>query len=152
MSSSKPGAGQDALLRDLDRSCPVRKLVEFPKGFRHWSSVARVSAMAAVFSFASAGVAQQALYPLKEGIQQPFSSSDIPSWIKLDFELRGRTDDMSAQGLVPGKDRAYEETRVWGGMTVTPTKWLTGMGSSWTHMRWVFRWRTRRRICVTPST
>jgi hypothetical protein len=110
----------------LDRSSPVRKWVEFTKGIRHWLSVARVSAMAAVFSFASSGIAQQALYPLKEGIQQPFHSSDIPSWMKLDFELRGRTDDMSAQGLVPGKDRAYEETRVWGGMTVTPTQWLTG--------------------------
>jgi hypothetical protein len=110
----------------LDRSSPVRKWVEFTKGIRHWLSVARVSAMAAVFSFASSGIAQQALYPLKEGIQQPFHSSDIPSWMKLDFELRGRTDDMSAQGLVLGKDRAYEETRVWGGMTVTPTQWLTG--------------------------
>jgi Alginate export len=82
--------------------------------------------MAAVFSFASAGVAQQALYPMKEGIAQPFHSSDVPSWMKLDFELRGRTEDMSSQGLVPDKDRAYELTRVWGGMTVTPTEWLTG--------------------------
>jgi hypothetical protein len=82
--------------------------------------------MAAVFSFASAGVAQQALYPMKEGITQPFHNSNIPSWMKLDFELRGRTEDMSSQGLVPDKDRAYELTRVWGGMTVTPTEWLTG--------------------------
>src|ERR1700744_2232419 len=98
MSSSNPGAGQNTLLRALDRSCTVRKLVEFTKGIRHWSSVARVSAMAAFLSFASAGVAQQPLYPLKEGIYHPFHSRDVPSWMKLDFELRGRTEDQSSLG------------------------------------------------------
>jgi hypothetical protein len=44
----------------------------------------------------------------------------------LDFELRGRTEDQSSLGEVQNKDRAYELTRVWGGMTVRPTEWLTG--------------------------
>jgi Alginate export len=106
----------------------VRKLVEFPKGIKPWSFMARVSVMAAFFSFASEGVAEQALYPLKEGIAQPFHSSDIPNWMKLDFELRGRTEDQSSLGLVKDKDRAYELTRVWGGLTATPTNWLTFYG------------------------
>jgi hypothetical protein len=84
--------------------------------------------MAAVFGFASSAWAQQALYPLKEGIVQPFHSSDIPSWMKLDMELRARTEEQTSLGYVSGKDRFYELTRVWGGMTVVPTNWLTVYG------------------------
>jgi hypothetical protein len=87
--------------------------------------MARVSAMVAVITFASSGRAQQALYPLKEGIVQPFHSRDIPSWMTLDMELRGRTEEQTSLGYVSGKDRLYELTRVWGGMTVVPTNWLT---------------------------
>jgi hypothetical protein len=81
--------------------------------------------MVAVFAFASSGWAQQALYPLKEGIVQPFHTSDIPSWMTLDMELRGRTEEQTSLGYVSGKDRMYELTRVWGGMRVVPTDWLT---------------------------
>lgn len=106
----------------------MRKLVEFSKGFGSWSALARVSAAAAVFSFASfatTGVAQQALYPLKEGTVQPIRTDDMPSWMKLDMELRGRTEEQTSLGYVSGKDRLYELTRVWGGLTVVPTSWLT---------------------------
>jgi hypothetical protein len=81
--------------------------------------------MAAVFAFASSAWAQQALYPLKEGIVQPFHSSEIPSWMTLDMEVRGRTEEQTSLGYVSGKDRLYELTRVWGGMRVVPTDWLT---------------------------
>jgi hypothetical protein len=84
--------------------------------------------MVSVLVFASSGRAQQALYPLKEGILQPFHSSGIPSWLKLDMELRGRTEEQTSLGYVPGKDRLYELTRVWGGMTGVPTNWLTFYG------------------------
>jgi hypothetical protein len=108
----------------------VRKSVAFKKGFGPWSSLVRISAAAAVFSFASFATsavahAQQALYPLKEGIVQPFNYQEMPSWMKLDFELRGRTEDQSSLGEVQNKDRAYELTRVWGGVTVVPANWLT---------------------------
>ena len=106
----------------------MRKLFTFTTGVKPWSSVVRVSAMAAAFLFASVAVAQQALYPLREGIYQPFHSNDIPSWMRLDFELRGRTEDQSSLGLVQDKDRAYELTRVFGGLTATPTNWLTFYG------------------------
>jgi hypothetical protein len=103
----------------------LHKLFEVKKAFRLWSALARVSALVAVFTFASSGRAQQALYPLKEGIVQPFHNSDVPSWMTLDMELRGRTEEQTSLGYVSGKDRLYELTRVWGGMTVVPTNWLT---------------------------
>ena len=81
--------------------------------------------MVAVFAFAFSGSAQQAMYPLKEGTVQTFHNSDVPSWLKLDMELRGRTEEQTSLGYVSGKDRLYELTRVWGGMTVVPTNWLT---------------------------
>src|SRR6202046_613451 len=81
--------------------------------------------MVAVLMFASSGRAQQALYPQKEGIVQPFHNSDVPTWMTLDMELRGRTEEQTSLGYVSGKDRLYELTRVWGGMTVVPTNWLT---------------------------
>jgi hypothetical protein len=81
--------------------------------------------MVAVLAFPSSGWAQQALYPLKEGIVQPLHNSDIPSWMTLDMELRGRTEEQTSLGYVSGKDRLYELTRVWGGVTVVPTDWVT---------------------------
>src|SRR3984885_731750 len=103
----------------------MRKVVDVAKAFHLWSALARVSAMVAVFAFAFSGSAQQALYPLKEGTVQTFHKSDVPSWLKLDMELRGRTEEQTSLGYVSGKDRLYELTRVWGGMTVVPTNWLT---------------------------
>jgi hypothetical protein len=87
--------------------------------------MAGVSVMVAVLVSASSVLAQQALYPLKEGIVQPFHSSDVPSWMTLDMELRGRTEEQTSLGYVSGKDRLYELTRAWGGMTAVPTNWLT---------------------------
>ena len=106
----------------------MRKFADVPKALRLWSALTRVSAIVAVFTFASSGSAQQALYPLKEGIVQPLHNSDVPSWMTLDMELRGRTEEQTSLGYVSGKDRLYELTRVWGGMTVVPTNWLTFYG------------------------
>ena len=103
----------------------MRRSFEITKISRLWSVLARVSVMIAVFAFASSGWAQQALYPLREGIVQPLHTHDIPSWMTLDLELRGRTEEQTSLGYVSGKDRLYELTRVWGGLTVVPTNWLT---------------------------
>ena len=102
----------------------MRKFVDVTKTFRLWSVLARVAAMVAVLVFASGGWAQQALYPLKEGIVQPFRSRENPR-LTLDMELRGRTEEQTALEYVSGKDRLYELNRVWGGVTVVPTNWLT---------------------------
>src|SRR5580658_5534737 len=106
----------------------MRNVVGVTKIYQGWSVVARASVMAAAFMFASSGLAQQALYPLKEGIVQPFHSNDIPKWMMLDMELRGRTEEQTSLGYASGKDRLYELTRVWGGLTVVPTNWLTFYG------------------------
>jgi hypothetical protein len=103
----------------------LRILVNVTKALRLCSALARVSAVVAVLAFASSGLAQQALYPQKEGIVQPVHSRDIPSWMTLEMELRGRTEEQTSLGYISGKDRLYELTRVWGGVTVKPTNWLT---------------------------
>jgi alginate export protein len=103
----------------------LRKSVDVTKAFRFWSALARVAALAVVLVLRPSGWAQQSLYPLKEGIVQPFHNTDIPKWIRLDMELRGRTEEQTSLGYVSGKDRLYELTRVWGGVTVVPTDWLT---------------------------
>ena len=103
------------------------KLVDVAKAFHHGSALARVAAMVGFFAFASSGWTQQSLYPLKEGTVQPFNSRENPR-VTLDMELRGRTEEQTSLGYVSGKDRLYELTRVWGGMTVVPTNWLTIYG------------------------
>ncbi|MGA2851780.1 MAG: alginate export family protein [Terracidiphilus sp.] len=103
----------------------MRSVVGVTTIYQGWSVVARASVMAAAFMFASSGLAQQALYPLKEGVVQPFHSSHIPKWMTLDMELRGRTEEQTSLGYVSGKDRLYELTRAWGGLRVVPTNWLT---------------------------
>jgi Alginate export len=106
----------------------LRKSFDVTKRSFFSSVLAPVAAAVAVCAFAFPGRAQQALYPQKEGIVQPFHSSDIPRWMTMDFELRGRTEEQTSLGYVSGKDRLYELTRAWGGMTVVPTKWLTVYG------------------------
>lgn len=69
--------------------------------------------------------AQREMYPEKEGQLQPLHMHDLPSWMSLDMELRGRTEVQTSLGYVPGKDRTYELTRVRGGMTLSPFHWLT---------------------------
>ena len=103
----------------------MRKLLGAAKALHLWSALAQVSTMVVVLTFSCSGLAQQALYPLKEGIVQPVHNSDIPSWLTLDMELRGRTEEQTSLGYVSGKDRLYELTRAWGGMTVVPANWLT---------------------------
>jgi len=88
------------------------KSVDVARTFHPWSALGRVSAMLGFFAFAYSGWAQQALYPLKEGIVQTFHSSENPR-ITLDMELRGRTEEQTSLGYASGKDRLYELTRVW---------------------------------------
>ena len=106
----------------------MRKSVAVTNVSRFRSALARISAIVAAFAFASSGYAQQALYPLKEGIVQPLNVSEIPSRMTFDFEVRGRTEEQTSLGYISGKDRLYELTRVWGGMRVVPTNWLTFYG------------------------
>lgn len=65
-------------------------------------------------------------YPEKRGDVQPFKFYEIPSWMTLDMEFRGRTEGQTAINYVSGNGHAYELTRVRGGLTIRPTQWLTG--------------------------
>src|ERR1700692_1396511 len=110
------------------------------------SFLACVPVLLSMFFVTSFASAQQATSPVQEGVinpfhppsdnisrsdstlgaVQPFHLSEIPSWMTLDMQLRGRTEEQTSLGYVSGQDRFYELTRVWGGVTVRPTKWLTG--------------------------
>jgi hypothetical protein len=105
----------------------LHKIVDVTRTIRFWSVLVRVWIMVAISWFGTSGLAQQSLYPLKEGIVEPFHSRENPK-VTLDIELRGRTEEQTSLGYVPGKDRLYELSRVWGGLTVVPANWLTIYG------------------------
>jgi Alginate export len=83
--------------------------------------------MALAVSSCSAGVprawAQYAEYPRQVGGYQHFKSNILPSWMSLDFELRGRTEDQTAINLISGQNQLYELTRVHGGMEIRASDW-----------------------------
>ena len=64
-------------------------------------------------------------YPLQQGKVQAFDLSAMPNWMTLDFQLRGRTESQSSYDYISGYDAVYELTRVYGGLEVRPTRWLT---------------------------
>jgi len=72
---------------------------------------------------APCAIAQYAEYPRQIGEYQPLTSHRLPSWIKVDGELRGRTEYQSAINLQPGEDWLYELTRVRGGIQMRPSHW-----------------------------
>ena len=124
----------------------LRKDVVVGMGTLPLSFLAYLPVLLSVLLVTSSSSAQQAASPVQEGVINPFHSpsdnssrsdsttgavqpfhlSDIPSWMTLDMQLRGRTEEQTSLGYVSGKDRLYELTRVWGGVTVRPTEWLTG--------------------------
>jgi hypothetical protein len=64
-------------------------------------------------------------YPQKRGKVQPLQWKDLPSWITLNMELRGRTEGQTSYNYTQDGDRIYELTRIYGGITVKPTHFLT---------------------------
>jgi hypothetical protein len=70
--------------------------------------------------------AQYKDYPQKAGHVQQLTLPQAPSWMSADLELRGRTEGQTAVNYISGNGQAYELTRVWGGMELRPTHWLTG--------------------------
>ena len=81
----------------------------------------------AVFCLCAAHAsAQYVEYPQNLGKVQLFTTPDLPSWMTLDFALRGRTEDQSADNFQSGNAQLYELTRVRGAMEIRPTDWLTG--------------------------
>src|ERR1700722_15704571 len=65
-------------------------------------------------------------YPQTRGKVEPWKQADFPSWLSLDGQIRLRTEDFTSYLYISGNERIYELTRVYGGLTVRPTSFLTG--------------------------
>ncbi len=65
-------------------------------------------------------------YPQLQGKVQPLQLDAVPKWATFDMEVRGRTENQTSDNYISGNDQAYELTRVYGGMEVRPTSYLTG--------------------------
>jgi hypothetical protein len=75
-------------------------------------------------SYAQAPV--YAMYPQTQGKIQQLKLGALPSWMTLDGQVRLRTEDFTSYNYIPGNDRVYELTRVYGAVTVRPASYLTG--------------------------
>jgi hypothetical protein len=65
-------------------------------------------------------------YPQTRGKAEEFKWDSLPSWMSLDMQIRLRTEEQSSYQYTAGNNRIYELTRVYGGMTIKPTSYLTG--------------------------
>ena len=65
-------------------------------------------------------------YPQPAGSVKPLELKDLPRWITLDMQARAREENQSSDKYVSGNDAVYVLTRMWGGLEVRPTRWLTG--------------------------
>jgi hypothetical protein len=65
-------------------------------------------------------------YPQILGKVQPLQLRSVPKWATFDAELRGRTENQTSNNFISGNEQVYELTRVYGGLEVRPSKYLTG--------------------------
>ena len=65
-------------------------------------------------------------YPQATATTAPLQWHELPRWVSMDFELRGRTEGQTSYNQVSANDRIYELTRVRGGLEVRPVKFFTG--------------------------
>ncbi len=65
-------------------------------------------------------------YPGSREATDPLKWTQLPNWLSLDMELRGRTEGQTSLREVSSNDRIYELTRIRGGVTVRPTSFLRG--------------------------
>ncbi len=86
--------------------------------------------MVGMWRAVSAGAQESAVqyieYPQIRGVPREFRTNLLPKWMTLDMQLRGRTEGQTSVNYIWGNGQAYELTRVYGGMEVRPTKFLTG--------------------------
>jgi hypothetical protein len=91
-------------------------------------SILSVLAVVLIFSSVYAS-AQQTLYsdyPQKRGKVEPLQWNELPSWMTLSMELRGRTEGQTSFNFTENGDRIYELTRAYGAFEIRPTHFLTG--------------------------
>src|SRR5277367_5228730 len=65
-------------------------------------------------------------YPQLQGKVQPLELGGVPKWATFDSQLRARFESQSSDSYISGNEQAYVLTRIYGGMEVRPTHWLTG--------------------------
>ena len=73
-------------------------------------------------------VAQQTVYadyPQKRGKVEPLQWNELPSWMSLSFELRGRTEGQTSFNYTENSDRIYELTRDYAAIEIRPSGFLT---------------------------
>jgi hypothetical protein len=75
---------------------------------------------------ASAQNSNYAEYPQRRGDVQPLEWKQLPPWLTLSMELRGRTEGNTSYNLTQDGDRIYELTRVFGSAEIRPSRFLTG--------------------------
>src|SRR5258708_22290514 len=60
------------------------------------------------------------------GKEQPLQLRGVPKWATFDGQLRARLENQTADDYISGNDQAYLLTRIYGGMRVHPSEYLTG--------------------------
>jgi hypothetical protein len=65
-------------------------------------------------------------YPQILGKVQPLHLDGIPKWVTFDGQLRARFENQTSDNYISGNDQAYVLTRIYGGMEVRPSRYLTG--------------------------
>jgi hypothetical protein len=80
-----------------------------------WAQQSAVNSQALVYSD----------YPQPASRVQPLQFKNFPRWATLDMQLRAREENQSSDTYTSGNDAVYVLTRVWGGLEVRPTKYLT---------------------------
>jgi Alginate export len=65
-------------------------------------------------------------YPQTRGKTEEWKQEDFPSWLSIDMQIRLRTENQTSYQYIPDNNRVYELTRLYGGLTVRPTSFLTG--------------------------
>ncbi len=64
-------------------------------------------------------------YPQEAGKPQPLLWDQLPNWLSLDMQLRGRTEGQTSLAYKQDNDRIYELTRVFGGADARITPYVT---------------------------
>jgi hypothetical protein len=91
--------------------------------------------LAGCLSLASGALAQQTAlnsqaliyreYPQPASQVQRLQVRNFPRWATLDMYVRERGESQSSEKYVSGYDAVYDLSRIWGGLEVRPTRWLT---------------------------
>jgi hypothetical protein len=65
-------------------------------------------------------------YPQILGKVQPLHLRGVPKWATFDGQLRARTENQTSDDYISGNEQLYELTRIYGGLGVHLSEYLTG--------------------------